>query len=209
MCMCVCTCICMRLYTCVCVCVCVFVHRLWVSVSVIQRVDGVMHAHVCLCTYVCVCILVWVYMYVHFFAVSVACTLEQVFWTLVHGQVCTLHRCVFTPTYTCANTLAAGCAERERDCFYYIIIQTYEVGLHSRRHPIVFTPTYTSANTLPAGCAHMCIFIHLCICMHMYMDAYVRLWYCLTRWGVVTKISYLCIRVHMHAYVYVCACMRV
>ena len=24
----------------------------------------------------------------------------------------------------------------ERDCFYYIIIQTYEVGLHSRRHPI-------------------------------------------------------------------------
>ena len=24
----------------------------------------------------------------------------------------------------------------ERDSFYYIIIQTYEVGLHSRRHPI-------------------------------------------------------------------------
>jgi len=24
----------------------------------------------------------------------------------------------------------------ERDGFYYIIIQTYEVGLHSRRHPI-------------------------------------------------------------------------
>jgi len=22
---------------------------------------------------------------------------------------------------------------------------------------------------------HMCIFIHLCICVHMYMDAYVRL----------------------------------
>jgi len=43
------------------------------------------------------------------FAVSVTCTL-QVFWALVHGQVCTLHRCVFTPTYTSANTLAAGCA---------------------------------------------------------------------------------------------------
>jgi len=132
MCMCVCTCICMRLYTCVCVCVCIFVHRLWVSVSVLQRVDGVMHAHVCSCTYVCVCIWVWVYIYVHFFAVSVACTLEQVFWALVHEQVCTLHRCVFTPTYTSANTLAAGCA-------------------------------------------HMCIFIHLCICMHMRMDAYVCL----------------------------------
>ena len=46
----------------------------------------------------------------HFFAVSVACTLGQVFWALVHGQVCTLHRCFFTRTYTFANTLAAGCA---------------------------------------------------------------------------------------------------
>jgi len=132
MCMCVCTCACVRLYTCVCVRVCIFVHRLWVSVSVFQRVDGVMHAYVCSYTYVCVCIWVWVYIYVHFLAVSFACTLEQVFWTVVHGQVCMLHRCVFTPTYTSAHTLAAGCA-------------------------------------------HICIFIHLCKCMHMYMDAYVRL----------------------------------
>jgi len=57
-CMCVCICKCMRLYTCVCVCVCIFVHRLWVSVSVLQHVDGVMHAHVCSCTHVCVCICV-------------------------------------------------------------------------------------------------------------------------------------------------------
>ena len=69
-----------------------------------------MHAHVFSCAYVCVCICVQVYIYVHFFAVSVACTLEQVFWALVHGQVCTLHRCVFTSTYTSANTLAAGFA---------------------------------------------------------------------------------------------------
>jgi len=101
MCMCVSTCICMRLYTCVCVCVCILVHRLWVSVSVLQRVDGVMHAHVCSCTleiildlpfgfpinniislsctYVCGCIWVWVCICVLFFAESVACTLEQVF----------------------------------------------------------------------------------------------------------------------------------
>jgi len=110
MCMCVCICTSMRLYTCVCVCVCVciFVHRLWVLVSVLQRVDSVMHAHVfspsCVhmhaYTYVCRCI----YMCI-FFAVSVTCTL-QVFWALVHGQVCMLHRCLLTPTYT----LAAGCA---------------------------------------------------------------------------------------------------
>ena len=57
-CMCVCICICMRLYTCVCACVCIFVHRFLVSVSVLQRVDGVMHVHVCSCAYVCVCICV-------------------------------------------------------------------------------------------------------------------------------------------------------
>ena len=41
-CMCVCICTSMHLYTCVCVFVCIFVHRLWVLVSVLQRVDGVM-----------------------------------------------------------------------------------------------------------------------------------------------------------------------
>jgi len=30
------------------------VHRLWVSVSVLQRVDSVLHARVCSCAYVCV-----------------------------------------------------------------------------------------------------------------------------------------------------------
>jgi len=76
-------------------------------------------------------------------------------------------------------------------------------------HRCVFTPTYASANTLAAGCAHMCIGIYVCICMHMHMTAYVRLWYCLTRWGIFAKIFCLCIRVHIHAYVYVCACKRV
>jgi len=28
--------------------------------------------------------------------------------------------------------------ERERDYFYYIIVQTYDVGLHSRRRPVEF-----------------------------------------------------------------------
>jgi len=57
-CMCVCICTSMCLCTCVSVCVCIFVHGLWVLVSVLQRADGVMHAHVfssaCACVYVCV-----------------------------------------------------------------------------------------------------------------------------------------------------------
>jgi len=53
-CMCVCICTSMRLYACVCVRVCIFVHRLWVLVSMLQRVHGVMHAHVFSCAYACV-----------------------------------------------------------------------------------------------------------------------------------------------------------
>ena len=34
--------------------VCIFVHRLWVLVSVLQRVDGVMHVHVFSSAYACV-----------------------------------------------------------------------------------------------------------------------------------------------------------
>jgi len=100
--------------------------------------------------------------------VSVACTLEQVFWALVHGQVCTLHRCVFTPTYTSASTLAAGCV-------------------------------------------HMYIFTYMCICMLIYMDAYVHLWYCLTRWGQARmqreNLSTKIFSLHTCAYAYVCICV--
>jgi len=41
------------------------------------------------------------------------------------------------------------CIYRERDCFYYIIEQTYDVGLHSRRHPMEFdagTRSFASFN---------------------------------------------------------------
>jgi len=55
-----------------------------------------MHAYTYVCRYIYMCI---------FFAVSITCTL-QVFWALVHGQMFMLHRCVFTTTYTSANTLA-------------------------------------------------------------------------------------------------------
>jgi len=64
-------------------------------------------------------------------------------------------------------------------------------------------------DTFAAGYAHMCICICMRICMHMYIDAYVRLWYGLTRWGVVAEIFGLCEDVHVHVCVYVCACMRV
>ena len=78
--------------------ICIYLHT-YVYACICTRKHMRMHAY----TYVCRCI----YMFI-FFAVSVTYNL-QVFWALVHGQVCMLHRCGFTPTYTSANTLAAGC----------------------------------------------------------------------------------------------------
>jgi len=50
--------------------------------------------------------------------VSVACTLEQVFWALVHGQVCTLHRRVFyTNVHICEHTRCRMCT--------YVYMQIY------------------------------------------------------------------------------------
>ena len=126
--------VCIYVYVCMCavmhiyICACVYVY---VYVCVYTRVYVYVYAHLCIdCGSWYQCFSVWtvsciricfrvhfvrthicvgIYIYVHFFAVSVTCTL-QVFWALVYGQVCMLHRCVFTLTYTFADTLATGCA---------------------------------------------------------------------------------------------------
>jgi len=53
---------------------------------------------------------VYVYIYVHFFAVGVACTLEQVFKAPVHVQLYALYRCSFDINVHNCDTFAAGCA---------------------------------------------------------------------------------------------------
>ena len=153
----------MRLYTCVCVCANMFVHRLWVLVSVFQRVDSVMHAYVFSCAYVCGYVCVWVYIYLHFFAVSVTCTL-QVFQALVHRQVCMLHRCVFTPTYTSANTLAAGCVHM-CICIYMCVwmhmhMDAYVCQWYSlTRWGVVARIFYLCISV------HMHAYVYVCACM--------------------------------------------
>jgi len=111
----------------VCVCVCILVHRLWVLVSVLQRVDSVMHAHVVSCAYACV----YMYRYVHFFC-----------------SECYMH---FTGVL---GTSAWAGVYVTQVCFY--------TNVHIW-------------DTLAAGCAHMYICIYVCVCVHMHMDAYVRL----------------------------------
>jgi len=67
----------------------------------------------------CMCILVHIYAYVYVcmyiymcivFAMSVACTLEQVFWAPVHVQLYVFYRFSFDINVHICNIFAAGCA---------------------------------------------------------------------------------------------------
>ena len=104
---------CVCVYMCMCVCVrtcvrvCIFVHRLWVLVAVLQRVDGVMHAHVFLCAYACVYIRVYVYIQVHFFCRECYMHFTGVVGTSAWARVYVTHVCFNTNVHIC-DTLAAG-----------------------------------------------------------------------------------------------------
>ena len=102
--------------------------------NVARVVSACGQCHACACVFVCICMCI--HMYVGIYICAFLCSECYMHFTgvlaLVHGQLCMLHRCVFIPTYTSANTLAEDCA-------------------------------------------HMCICIHVIVCMYMHMDAYVRL----------------------------------
>jgi len=95
--------------TCVCVCVYISVHRLWVLVSVLERVDGVMHAHVFSCAYVCVYVCVWVYIYVHFFGSKCCMHFTGVLGTSAWAGVYVTQVCFYTNVHICEQTRCRLC----------------------------------------------------------------------------------------------------
>ena len=115
-CMCACTCICacarvrVHAHAYACACMCARMRGWRVLVAAPRRVGrclGRAYAPMRMCMHV--------HAYMHGRvcaqpAVSVTCTLEQVFWALVHGRVCTLHRCVFYTNVHICDTITAGCA---------------------------------------------------------------------------------------------------
>jgi len=48
------------------------------------------------------------------------------------------HKQAYTHSPVLAHTRKRAHINRERECFYCIIVQTCNVGLHSRRHPMKF-----------------------------------------------------------------------
>ena len=106
-------------------------HRLWVLVSVFQRVDGVMHAHVFSCaymhayTYVCryiyICAFFFSESYMHFTGVVGTSAWVGVYITQV---------CFYTNVHIC-DTLAAGCAHM-CICIYVFICMYMHMDAYVR-----------------------------------------------------------------------------
>jgi len=150
-----------------------------------------MHAYTHVCRYICMCI---------FFAVSVTCTL-QVLWALVHGRVCMLHRCLLTPTYASANTLAAGCAHMciciyvcvcmymHMDAYMRLLYYLTRWGVVAR---ILCLYIRVHMHAYAYVCACMCVQVH--VHMYVYAYMYVCVYVCL------------CICIHIHLYTRACGC---
>jgi len=155
--------------------------------------------HACACVFVCICMRMHMCVSIYvcaLFAVSVACTLEQVFWALVHGQVCMLHKCVlYTNVHICEHTRCRLCA------YVYIHINAY---MHAYVYGCVcasmilldmlrrcykdFLSVYT--------CAYACVCI--CVCMYACIGACVYVCICIY--------VCLCICMHIHLYTPACGC---
>jgi len=145
------------------------------------------YACACVCVYICFCI---------FFVVSVACTLEQVFWAPMHGQVFTLHRCFFdTTVHICEYTRCRLCT------YVYLHIYVY-------MHAYVYGYVYASmilCDTL-RRCywdflsLHRCAYACICICVCMYACIGACVYVCICTYVC------LCICVHIHLYTHACGC---
>jgi len=171
-----------------CACMCTRMNRWRVLVTAPRRVWrclGRAYAPVCMCMHV--------HAYIHGRvcarpAVSVTCTLEQVFWALVHGRVCTLHRCVFTLTYTSVT----HSLQVVHMCVYVYMC--------------VYGCVYVSMILLDA--LRRCYW-GFCVCMRVHMHAYVCVCACMRVWVHVCACvcMYVCISVYMCACAFVCARM--
>ena len=85
-------------------------HGLWVLVSVLQRVDGVMHANVFSCAYVCVCVCVWVYVYVHFFCSECYMHFIGVLGSSACAGVYVIQVYFYTNVHICEHTRCRLCS---------------------------------------------------------------------------------------------------
>ena len=171
----------------------------WRRLGVLGDVMGVC-THPCACACMCMCMHVHAYMHGRVCAwppVSVTCTLEQVFWALVYGRVCTLHRCVFTPRYT---SVTHSLQVWDTCVYVYMCVYGY-VCVWMRVCVLILFDTlrrcYWGFLSVHA-CAYA--YICLCVCVCACMGACVCVCVCMY--------VFLCIRVHVRLCARACGCTK-
>jgi len=127
--------------------------------------------------FLCMCMHVHAYMHGRVCArpaVSVACTLEQVFWALVHGRVC-----FYTNVHIC-DTLTTGCAYvcvciSVCICMRVCMDACMRLGYCLTRWGVVtgvfclFMRVHMHAYVCVCACVRVWVHVYVCICMYVFL----------------------------------------
>ena len=161
---------CLRAFICsFCMCVCIYVY-----VCMCADMHICIYVHVCMYMYMYACIHMCMCMCMHICAQIVGLSISASACGQCHACAC-VFVCIYMRMHICVGIYI--CAFFCSECYMHfgtgVLGTNAWAGLYVTQ--VCFYTNVTSANTLATGCVHMCIFIYMYICMHMYMDAYVRL----------------------------------
>jgi len=197
-------------------CVCTYVHVVHVCVymCVYVYIQTCIYVYMCMCTCMCICMHVYTCVYV------CVCIFVHRLWVSVgtRWRVVQCHWCACVPVFVCIFMRMHMCV-----CIYMCIFSAVSVvsTFEEVFWALVHVQTYTLyrclldinvhrdwvCDTLAVECAHMCMCIYICMLMHMYMDTYVRLSYCLRRRLSLRRCCWDFLSVYRCAYTCICICV--
>jgi len=127
-------------------------------------------------------------------AVRVPCTLEQVFWALVHGRVCTLHRCDFKPTYTSVthSLQVVNMCVNVYMCVYGCVYASMILLDALRRCHWGFLSTDACTYACVCVCVYMCACMGACVCVCVCMHVCISVYIC--------ACAFVCVRMWIYVY---------
>ena len=146
--------------------------------------------------YANLCMNIYIIYMLIFFAMSVVCILEQVFWASVHVQVYTKHRCFCLHQRTHL---------RHTRCRVHIFVYMHKcMYMHTYVYGYVCA-SMMLLDTLRRRCWHFwsvyrCVYTCICIRMCMYVCIFACPHVCICTYMC------LCVCMHIHVYTYACEC---
>ena len=182
--MCACTCICacarvrVHAHKYACACMCMHMRRWRVLVVTpwrVWRCLGRAYAPTCMCMHV------HAYMNGHVCAqpaVSVTCTLEQVFWALVNGRVCTYasQRVGYVIRYPrvyilySRNIVGCGCVWHGNiapDVLAFMHT-AYNMGFYQQTDSLLHKHLIQACVCVHV-CVYVCVYVYVCVCVCVYV----------------------------------------